>query len=190
MQYSLKINVTTAEVLMPASEISEQISLAGKEASGTGNMKFMINGAVTLGTLDGANVEINEAVGEDNIFIFGMRTPDVKALWDRGYYPIDYYHNNERIRKVLDRIDRGFNGKSFWHIKEYLIKRYPVADPFMCLADFNNYMATYYKLDQIYRDQRKWNQMSLVNIAKAGIFSADRSISEYAENIWDIKPVE
>ena len=183
-------NVTTAEVLMPASEISEQISLAGKEASGTGNMKFMINGAVTLGTLDGANVEINEAVGEDNIFIFGMRTPDVKALWDRGYYPIDYYHNNERIRKVLDRIDRGFNGKSFWHIKEYLIKRYPVADPFMCLADFNNYMATYYKLDQVYRDQRKWNQMSLVNIAKAGIFSADRSISEYAENIWDIKPVE
>ena len=183
-------NVTTAEVLMPASEISEQISLAGKEASGTGNMKFMINGAVTLGTLDGANVEINEAVGDDNIFIFGMRTPDVKALWDRGYYPIDYYHNNDRIRKVLDRIDRGFNGKSFWHIKEYLIKRYPVADPFMCLADFNNYMATYYKLDQIYRDQRKWNQMSLVNIAKAGIFSADRSISEYAENIWDIKPVE
>ena len=183
-------NVTSAEVLMPASEISEQISLAGKEASGTGNMKFMINGAITLGTLDGANVEINEAVGEDNIFIFGMRTPDVKALWDRGYYPIDYYHNNDRIRKVLDRIDRRFNGKSFWHIKEYLIKRYPVADPFMCLADFNNYMATYYKLDQIYRNQRKWNQMSLVNIAKAGIFSADRSITEYAQNIWDIKPVE
>jgi len=183
-------NVTSAEVLIPASEISEQISLAGKEASGTGNMKFMINGAITLGTLDGANVEINEAVGDENIFIFGMKTPDVKALWERGYFAGDYYNNNERIRKVLDRLDRGFNGKSFWHIKEYLTKRYPVADPFMCLADFNNYMATYYKLDQTYRNQRKWNQMSLVNIAKAGIFSSDRSIMEYANNIWDIKPVK
>ena len=183
-------NVTSAEVLIPASEISEQISLAGKEASGTGNMKFMINGAITLGTLDGANVEINGAVGDENIFIFGMKTPEVKALWERGYYSNDYYNNNERIRKVLDRIDRGFNGKSFWHIKEYLLNRYPVSDPFMCLADFNNYMATYYKLDQTYKNQRKWNQMSLVNIAKAGIFSSDRSIMEYANNIWDIKPVK
>lgn len=183
-------NVTSAEVLIPASEISEQISLAGKEASGTGNMKFMINGAITLGTLDGANVEINGAVGDENIFIFGMKTPEVKALWERGYYSNDYYNNNERIRKVLDRIDRGFNGKSFWHIKEYLLNRYPVSDPFMCLADFNNYMATYYRLDQTYKNQRKWNQMSLVNIAKAGIFSSDRSIMEYANNIWDIKPVK
>ena len=182
--------MTSAEVLIPASEISEQISLAGKEASGTGNMKFMINGAITLGTLDGANVEINDAVGDENIFIFGMKTPEVKALWERGYYSNDYYNNNERIRKVLDRIDRGFNGKSFWHIKEYLLNRYPVSDPFMCLADFNNYMATYYRLDQTYKNQRKWNQMSLVNIAKAGIFSSDRSIMEYANNIWDIKPVK
>lgn len=183
-------NVTTAEVLIPASEISEQISLAGKEASGTGNMKFMINGAITMGTLDGANVEICDAVGYDNIFIFGMKTEDVKEKWNNGYYAKGYYESNERIRKVLDRLERGFNGKSFWNIKDYLLNRYPVADPFMCLADFDSYMDSYYKMDEIYKNKRKWNQISLINIANAGIFSADRSINEYANNIWDLKPLK
>ena len=182
--------VTTAEKLMPASEVSEQISLAGKEASGTGNMKFMINGAITLGTLDGANVEISSEVGDDNVLIFGMKADEVEALWRRGYNAYDYYNNNERIRKVLDRLDQGFNGKSFGHIKHYLLNNYPVADPYMCLADFDSYMAAAEKLDQLYADKRRWNQMSLVNIAKAGLFAADRAIQEYCENIWDLKVIK
>ena len=183
-------NVTSAEVLIPASEVSEQISLASKEASGTGNMKFMINGAVTMGTLDGANVEIHDVVGDDNIFIFGMKTDDVKGMWEKGYNSKWYYENNERIRKVLDRLERGFNGQSFKNIKDYLLYRYPVADPFMCLADFDSYMDEYYKMNEVYKDHRKWNQMSLVNIANAGIFSSDRSITEYATKIWDLKQVK
>ena len=182
--------VTLAEKLMPASEISEQISLAGKEASGTGNMKFMINGAITLGTLDGANVEISEAVGRDNVIIFGMKAEEVQQLWNQGYNANRFYEENQLLRKVLDRLDVGFNGQSFYHIKQYLLSNYPIADPFMCLADFGDYMRAYHEMDRLYKNKRKWNQMSLINIAKAGIFSSDRSIREYAENIWDIKPVE
>jgi len=183
-------NVTAAETLIPASEISEQISLAGKEASGTGNMKFMINGAITLGTLDGANVEISEAVGRDNVIIFGMKAEEVQQLWNQGYNANRFYEENQLLRKVLDRLDVGFNGQSFYHIKQYLLSNYPIADPFMCLADFGDYMRAYHEMDRLYKNKRKWNQMSLINIAKAGIFSSDRSIREYAENIWDIKPVE
>lgn len=182
--------VTTAEKLMPASEVSEQISLAGKEASGTGNMKFMINGAITLGTLDGANVEISREVGDENVIIFGMKANEVEELWRHGYNAYDYYNNNERIRKVLDRLDRGFNGKSFSHIKNYLLNNYPVADPYMCLADFDSYMDAADRLDALYSDKRKWNQMSLVNISKAGLFAADRAIQEYCENIWDLKVIK
>ena len=183
-------NVTSAEILMPASEVSEQISLAGKEASGTGNMKFMINGAVTFGTLDGANVEIAEQVGNDNIFIFGMKSNEVSDLWQRGYNARYYYDNNYIIKRVLDRLDRGFNGKSFSNIKNYLLNQYPVADPYMCLADFDSYMRTYYEMDAAYKDKMRWNKMSLVNIAKSGIFSSDRSINEYAKNIWNLKKVK
>ncbi len=183
-------NVTTAELLMPASEISEQISLAGKEASGTGNMKFMINGALTFGTLDGANVEINEQVTDDNMFLFGMNAKEVDELWRRGYFARDYYNNNPRIKRVLDRLDYGFMGQSFSHIKKYLIDSYPISDPYMCLADFDSYLNTHYRMDEVYKDRRKWNQMSLVNIAKSGIFSADRSIRDYADNIWNIKPIK
>lgn len=183
-------NVTTAEVLMPASEVSEQISLAGKEASGTGNMKFMINGALTFGTEDGANVEIHQEVGDDNVFIFGMRDYQVSELWQKGYNAQWYYDNNYIIKRVLDRLDRGFNGKSFSNIKHYLLNQYPVADPYMCLADFDDYMRVYYQMDEAYKDRMRWNKMSLVNIAKAGIFSADRSIREYADNIWNLKKVK
>lgn len=183
-------NVTSAEILMPASEVSEQISLAGKEASGTGNMKFMINGAITYGTLDGANVEIAERVGDDNIFIFGMHANDVSNLWAQGYNARWYYDNNYIIKRVLDRLDRGFNGQSFSHIKNYLLNQYPVADPYMCLADFDDYMRVYYKMDEVYKDKMKWNQMSLINIAEAGIFSSDRSVEEYAKNIWNLKKVK
>ncbi len=183
-------NVTIAEKLIPASEVSEQISLAGKEASGTGNMKFMINGALTLGTLDGANVEISEAVGDDNIFIFGMKDYEVAKLWEKGYRANDYYDKNPVIRKVIDRLNKGFAGKPFDHISRYLLDNYPISDPYMCLADFEAYMNAHYKMNELYKDKRRWNQMSLVNIAKAGIFSADRSIKEYAENIWNLKEIK
>lgn len=183
-------NVTTAEHLIPASEVSEQISLAGKEASGTGNMKFMINGAITFGTLDGANVEIYENVGEENIFIFGNKAEQVNDIWKNGYNARWFYDNNSKIRRVLDRLDYGFNGQSFHHIKDYLINNYPVADPYMCLADFEDYIRVHNIMDEMYKDPMKWNKMSLINIAKAGVFSADRAVTEYAENIWHIKRVK
>ena len=135
-------NVSTAEVLMPASDISEQISLAGKEASGTGCMKFMMNGALTIGTLDGANVEMKEAVGDDNIFIFGLTAKEVDELWEKGYRSIDYYNNSVRIKKAIDRLNRGFNGVSFANIANYLIGGFGVvSDPYMCLADFDSYFC-------------------------------------------------
>ena len=183
-------NVTTAEILIPASEVSQQISLAGKEASGTGNMKFMINGALTFGTLDGANVEISESVGEENIFLFGMKADEVKELWSKSYRAQNFYDTNPRLRRVLDRLDLGFNNQSFSNIKGYLLSNYPIADPYMCLADFDDYMRVHYQMDEAYQDRRRWNKMSLVNIAKAGIFSADRSIREYAERIWNIKVIK
>ncbi|MDD4211900.1 MAG: glycogen/starch/alpha-glucan phosphorylase [Bacilli bacterium] len=183
-------NVSVAEMLIPASEVSEQISLAGKEASGTSNMKFMMNGALTFGTLDGANVEICELVGEDNIFIFGMKTEEVEALWAKGYRSMDYYEQDPLIHKVIDRLNRGFSGKSFENISNYLLGKYPVADPFMCLADFNSFMATYETMDKRYQNKREWNKMALINIASSGTFSADRSIKEYAKKIWHLKAVK
>ena len=183
-------NVSTAEVLIPATDVSEQISLAGKEASGTGNMKFMINGAITYGTLDGANVEINEQVGDENMFLFGMHADEAKDTWNHGYTAKYYYDNNFIIKRVLDRLDQGFNGKSFGNIKHYLLDQYPVADPYMCLKDFDSYMKVYYDMDKAYKDRNRWNKMSLVNIAKAGIFSSDRAINEYASKIWDLKKIK
>ena len=175
---------------MPASEISEQISLAGKEASGTGNMKFMINGALTIGTLDGANVEMSEQVGLDNIFIFGLKSNEVDDIWKSGYYSSAYFNKDANIRKVIESLIVGFNGQSFSDIADYLISKTPIADPYMCLADFASYTATQAKLSALYaNDKKTWNQISLRNIAASGFFAADRSIKEYAENIWNLKPV-
>ena len=183
-------NVTMSEKLMPASEISEQISLAGKEASGTGNMKFMINGALTIGTLDGANVEMSEQVGLDNIFIFGLKSNEVDDIWKSGYYSSSYFNKDANIRKVIESLIVGFNGQSFSDIADYLISKTPIADPYMCLADFASYAATQAKLSALYaNDKKTWNQISLRNIAASGFFAADRSIKEYAENIWNLKPV-
>lgn len=183
-------NVSTAEVLMPASDISEQISMAGKEASGTGCMKFMINGALTIGTLDGANVEMKEAVGDDNIFIFGLNAKEVDELWEKGYRSLDYYAQSARIRKTVDRLNRGFNGVSFSNIANYLIGGYGVSDPYMCLADFDSYYVESDNIIKAYNNKERWGRMSIINIAQAGFFAADRSIKEYAENIWDIKSVK
>ncbi|MDE7108290.1 MAG: glycogen/starch/alpha-glucan phosphorylase, partial [Clostridiales bacterium] len=184
-------NVTQAEHLIPASEISEQISLAGKEASGTGNMKFMINGAITLGTLDGANVEIGERVGNDNIFIFGLKTEEVERAWRAGYNSSTIYTHNNDIKRVVDRLRVGFDGESFSDIADYLIAgSYQVADPYMCLLDFDDYINAAEKMGKAYADKAKWNKMALINIAQAGIFSSDRAIHDYAKNIWNLKKVK
>ena len=184
-------NVTKAEHLIPASEISEQISLAGKEASGTSNMKFMINGAITLGTVDGANVEIMENVGDDNIFTFGLRTEEVDAEWKKGYNASQIYSSSHNLRKIIDALNIGFAGQSFADIASYLTTGTNfVADPYMCLRDFDDYMRAYTDMDKAYMDKKKWNKMALVNIAKAGVFASDRSINDYARNIWNLTPVE
>ena len=179
-------NVSLAEVLMPAADISEQISLAGTEASGTGNMKLMLNGAITLGTLDGANVEIFDAVGEDNIYIFGMKTPEVNQLKNEGYNPQTYIHNNETLAKAMQFIQNGVNGKKFDEIYYSLLN----TDPYMALADFTDYQRAQKQISEAYADREKFVKMSLMNISGAGVFSADRSIMDYANLIWHTKPVQ
>lgn len=178
--------VTLAELMIPSADISEQISLASTEASGTGNMKLMMNGAITLGTEDGANVEIHKAVGDDNIIIFGMQTPEVLSLQKNGYSPAQYYNNNPELREALDFIGKGIAGQPFENIYNSLKNH----DRYMALADFADYQKAQKKASALYADREKWNKMSLVNIAESGIFSADRSIKDYAENIWHIKPVK
>ncbi|MGI5895339.1 MAG: glycogen/starch/alpha-glucan phosphorylase [Oscillospiraceae bacterium] len=172
--------VTLSELLMPASEISEQISLAGTEASGTGNMKLMLNGAITLGTLDGANIEIGDAVGPENIITFGMKADEVAALKASGYHPQQYYQNNPAIRAAVDMLTNGIGGERFDEVANQIKN----LDTYMALADFDSYRAAQAKVSELYRDPVKFAKMSLVNIAEAGIFSADRAIQEYAHNIW------
>lgn len=183
--------VTMAERIMPASDISEQISLAGKEASGTGNMKLMINGAITLGTLDGANVEISEAVGKDNIYIFGMTDREVEDRWRDGYNPYKYYEENHRLKRAVDYLRTGINGNDFSDIHRYLlVGDHGIADPYMCMADFGDYCRARFDMLNDYKEQRAWTKKSLVNIASAGRFAADTAIRKYAEEIWGIKPIE
>ena len=179
-------NVTTSERLMPASEVSEQISLAGTEASGTGNMKFMLNGAVTLGTLDGANVEIAEAAGRENEIIFGMLTPEVNDLKRFGYHPSGFINNCPEAAEVLAFLERGWGGESFHEI----VNNLRTSDPYMVMADFADYRRAQNDLSGLYRDRGVWNRMSLMNIANAGIFSADRAVNDYARDIWHVKPIK
>ena len=178
--------VSLSERLMPASEVSEQISLAGTEASGTGNMKFMLNGAITLGTLDGANVEIADAAGHENEIIFGMLTPEVNALKGMGYHPNAFINGDNTAMAVLDFLEKGWNGENFSEVTSNLRN----ADPYMVMADFKDYRRAQHDLQELYRDKQKWNHMSLKNISNAGIFSADRSIMDYARDIWGATPVK
>ena len=180
-------NVSMAEALIPAAEVSEQISLAGKEASGTGCMKLMMNGALTIGTLDGANVEMLDALGGKDMYIFGLTSEEVDDLWLRGYNSAEFYQNNERLRRIIARLNEGFAGESFADIATYLISGSGIPDPFMCLADFESYRTTHDRLIEDYCDKAKWNRMSLMNIAASGYFTADRSINEYAEKFWNLK---
>ena len=178
--------VTLAELMIPAADISEQISLAGTEASGTGNMKLMMNGAITLGTEDGANVEIHRAVGDDNIIIFGMQTDEVNRLKNAGYNPRSYYDNNAELKAVIDFISRGIGGNDFRDISDLLLN----VDSYMALADFSDYMRATRYAAQLYADRDRWNKMSLLNTAHSGIFAADRAVRQYADNIWHTKPLK
>lgn len=179
--------VSLAEKIIPAADISEQISVAGKEASGTGNMKLMINGAVTLGTLDGANVEIHGAVGDDNMFLFGMTADEVEALWRRGYNPMEFINRDPELKAVMDLLMNGINGSRFDDIVCSLIRPgYGPADAYMSMADFSDYVRAQNDVSAAYTDRKRFAKMALVNIAKAGIFSADRAVSEYADRIWRI----
>ena len=183
-------NVSVAENLIPSADISEQISLAGKEASGTGCMKLMMNGAITMGTLDGANVEILEACGKDNIYIFGLNTNEAEELWRNGYIARDYCHRSERLRRVIDRFYSPIGGQNFAQIADYLIGGgYGVADPYMCLADFDAYYNTYRRALADYADAERWSRMSLMNTATSGVFASDNSINKYADEIWHATPI-
>ena len=183
--------VTMAEYLMPAADVSEQISQAGTEASGTGNMKLMINGALTVGTLDGANVEIHKEVGDENIFLFGLRTEEVADLYRRGYRPADYYNSNSRIRRIVDTMRSGIGGESFADLADSLTMDSRFSDPYMNLADFESYRQVQGVIGREYAtDKTTWNRKSLINIAKAGFFSSDRSIRDYADGIWNVASSE
>ena len=177
-------NVTKAEQLMPAADLSEQISLAGQEASGTGNMKLMLNGAVTIGTMDGANIEICEAVGRDNIIVFGMNTEEVDTLKRNGYDPSAYYRNNADLHRVIDFINNNdIGGQRFADIGGSIIH----TDKFMVLADFADYRAARRRSEALYSDRAAWSKMSLINTAMAGRFSADRAVEDYARDIWEVR---
>ncbi|RHR10666.1 glycogen/starch/alpha-glucan phosphorylase [Pseudoflavonifractor sp. AF19-9AC] len=181
--------VSLAEKLMPASELSEQISTAGKEASGTGNMKFMMNGALTIGTLDGANVEMHQQVGDENIFLFGLTADQVVERKRQGYRPLDIYQHNSALKRVIDQISSGFaDGVSYADLTNRLLfgAGGSPADEYMLLADFDSYCQAHQRALATYADRQQWNQMSLINIARSGIFAADRSISDYAKNIWHV----
>ena len=183
--YLQDYSVTMSERLMPASEISEQISLAGTEASGTGNMKFMLNGAPTLGTLDGANIEIAAAAGKENFFQFGMLTEQVNELRRFGYLPNSFIADDEVAVAVLNFIEKGLDGKNFNEV----VTNLETQDPYMVMADFRDYRRAQALVSETYRDKRKFSRMSLLNIAGSGVFSADRAVGEYAHNIWHVKPI-
>ncbi len=178
--------VTTSERLMPASEVSEQISLAGTEASGTGNMKFMLNGAITIGTLDGANVEIADAAGMENEIIFGMRTNEVEDLKTFGYHPAGYIEANEVAAQTLAFLEKGWQNENFHEV----VTNLRTHDTYMVMADFDDYTKAQRKLSELYKQSEVWNKMSLMNIANSGIFSADRSVLDYAKRIWNIDPLK
>lgn len=183
-------NVSMAEMIIPAADLSEQISTAGKEASGTGNMKFALNGAVTIGTLDGANVEIRDAVGEDNIFIFGMTAEQAEHTARHDYDPWQYYSHNPELRDALNMIRDGyFNPEAPERYQDIFMRLTNGGDPYLLLADFEDYIHAQNKVAAAFEDQRRWTQMAIVNVANMGYFSSDRSIAEYAQNIWGMESV-
>ncbi len=182
-------NVSMAEKIYPGSDISEQISMAGKEASGTGNMKFALNGALTVGTLDGANVEIRERVGAENFFLFGLTTEEVFALKESGYNPREYYDGNADLKKVIDSIGSGEFSEGDTEVFRPIVDSLLNHDEYLLLADFQSYIDCCEQAAQAYKDHDHWTRMSILNSARCGFFSSDRSMRQYCEEIWDAKPV-
>ena len=183
-------NVTNGQRVYPAAELSEQISTAGKEASGTGNMKFSMNGALTIGTLDGANVEIREQVGAENFFLFGLNAEEVKASWTNGYDPGAIYRNNDELRAVIDLIRDGHFSRGERDLFRPIVDSLLHGDAYRLLADFQSYVDCQGSVSAAYRESEEWTRMSIVNVARMGKFSSDRSIREYCEEIWRVKPVK
>lgn len=183
-------SVTQAQMIIPAADLSEQISTAGMEASGTGNMKFALNGALTIGTLDGANIEIREEVGENNIFIFGLTDEEVQKHRQSNHDPWKYYNQNPELKQAIDMIKSGYFSSSepalFHPIIDSLFRG---NDYYMVLADYDAYLNCQETVNQAYRDPRQWTKMSIINVAKMGKFSSDRTIKQYSEEIWNVKPM-
>jgi glycogen phosphorylase len=182
-------NVTNAQKIYPAADLSEQISTAGKEASGTGNMKLSLNGALTIGTLDGANVEIRECVGDENFFLFGLTAEEVSKLRSEGYNPFEYYQNNADLKLAMDQIASGYFSHLDDSVFKELVKSLLHDDQFLLFADYQSYVDCQDKVDEVYRDKSKWAKMSILNTARMGKFSSDRSIRQYCDEIWKVKSV-
>jgi starch phosphorylase len=186
--YFPDFNVTNAQFIYPAADLSEQISTAGKEASGTGNMKFALNGALTIGTLDGANVEIREEVGAENFFLFGLNATEVALLKISDYRPRDYYEQNEILREVIDFISSGKLGGGDKDLFQPIVENLLGNDPFFLLADYQSYIDAQEQVSTLWRDKAAWTRKSILNTARMGKFSSDRSIRDYCERVWQIKP--
>ncbi|MGC3990459.1 MAG: glycogen/starch/alpha-glucan phosphorylase [Chthoniobacteraceae bacterium] len=187
--YLPNYRVSLAQRIVPAADLSEQISTAGKEASGTGNMKLSLNGALTIGTLDGANVEIGEEVGDDNIFIFGLTVEEVTELVSKGYKPHDYYEANEELKAVVDWVGSNYFTPDEPGCLNMLRDNLIHHDPFLVLADFQAYSDAHQRVEEAFKDKTKWAKMAILNTARMGKFSSDRTIAEYAKDIWKLNPV-
>jgi starch phosphorylase len=182
-------NVKNGQMIYPAADLSEQISTAGKEASGTGNMKFSMNGALTIGTLDGANAEIREEVGADNFFLFGLTAEQVHQYKSGGYHPAEYFTSNDDLRSVLDLITSGQLSPGTPELFKPLTDSLLGADEYMLMADYQSYVEAQEKVSSVYLNQEQWTRMSILNVARIGKFSSDRAVREYCDKIWNIKPV-
>ena len=189
MLFLPNFNVTNAQQIYPAADVSEQVSTAGKEASGTGNMKFQMNGALTIGTMDGANIEIREEVGAENFFLFGKTTSEVHELRASGYRPRDIYETNDELRAVLDLLADGFFSRGDGTVFQPLLENLLRYDPYLVLADFPSYVECQGRVSQAYRDVDHWTRMSIYNSTRSGKFSSDRSIREYCSEIWQAQAV-
>ena len=182
-------NVKNAKYVYPAADLSEQISTAGKEASGTGNMKFSLNGALTIGTLDGANIEIREEVGADNFFLFGLTAEQVYELKAKGYDPKQYYDSDPELREAVDQISSGSFSRGDRNLFKPLVDSLLYGDPYLLFADYRPYVESQEQVSLAYKDQAKWTRMSILNVARMGKFSSDRSIREYCDKIWKADPI-
>ena len=183
-------SVTLAEKIIPAADLSEQVSTAGLEASGTGNMKFALNGALTIGTMDGANVEIREEVGDDNIFIFGLLADEVVKLKSNGYNPREYYEKNAELKQVVDMIATNFFNPKEFGIFDEMIRGLMNVDYYLLFADYQSYIDAQDKVAELYQKKEAWTKKSIYNVARVAKFSSDRSVKEYADKIWKVKPVK